>query len=474
MTQATTYTHKYPEPLALLPNQIVTAEKLLDHIAERDVDLYEIVSNYLKKHYSSGCPSNFTGISEAIIEIVRKHPNLWYNSPNSICIGEYRVQGYEWIRFIWSIQNMIYYHFNPEGDTNDAGDTNDVNNEKTTSHVQTDKEKGYSPQLFQKFMLAVKKYVNSTDLVAEFMDSNPTDLTDFRQQLVNIVSEQDSVYPSMVLNFKEVDKTHFNSTVEELLNSLRPQIDQDQFKEFMSNTIINFVTTPSMEELKKSSVPLKAKIGKSKGLFYKYVASSEQFGPIFKMLTKYQKNKLNSYMQTTFESEFQEIQVTVEKEKSEENTDVPTIEQLAEASTEPFFTKKSLDEKFIEPLVLPQPASAEITDEDATFDKKKVTFKDVQDVFDNPAPLEVSSEEFQQIIDAFEGKKHGLPPSETPALKRVCVDANLSPASFELVEPPAPRRLDTNEVHNFNFSSEPKEIEKSREIDELTQAEKLV
>ena len=117
-------------------------------------------------------------------------------------------------------------------------------------------------------------------------------INDFRQQLLGIVSEQDSAYPPMVFNLKEADQTKLNTTVDELLNNLRPQIGLDQFKEFMSSTVISFVATPGMQELKESSVPLKAKMGKSKGLFFKYVATSEQFGPVFKMLTKYQKNKL--------------------------------------------------------------------------------------------------------------------------------------------------------------------------------------
>lgn len=489
MTQVTTYTHKYPEPLALLPNQIVTAEKLLDHIAERDVDLYQIVSDYLSEHYSKGCPNNFTEIGEAIIEIVRKHPNLWYNSPNNICIGEYRVQGYEWMCFIWSIRNLIHYHLYPEGDADDSNyedeveqtETNDdvKEDEEITTSVQTQQEEGYSPQLFQKFLSAVKKYVNSTDSVAEFMESNPTDLTDFRQKLLGIVSEQDSAYPPMVSNFKEADQIKFSTTVYELLNSLRPQIGLDQFKEFMSSTVISFVITPDMQELKESSIPLKAKMGKSKGLFFKYVATSEQFGPVFKMLTKYQKNKLNAHMATAFELEFQEILVTIEKAneaKVEDPTDVPTVKELKKALTDHFATAETPYSTSVEPPIPPHVTTSATTTTvaDTLVEEKKVTFKDAEEVFDNPAPVVVSSEEFQQIIDAFEGKNQGVPPAEIPALKKVCIDADLSPASFELMEPPAPHGSKTSGIENFSFSSESAHMERSREADKLTQAEKLV
>lgn len=99
--------HKYPEPLPVLPEQIVTAKRMIEYIEkDAEVSIGDVVYEYMQQHFPNGPPYNLTSVGEAVVEKLRRHPSLWYKSPNYTCIGEYCVQGYEWMKFIWYIRNI--------------------------------------------------------------------------------------------------------------------------------------------------------------------------------------------------------------------------------------------------------------------------------------------------------------------------------------------------------------------------------
>lgn len=92
---------KYSKALPELPEQIVSSEKLINHI-EKDcgVSIWDLAFNFMQKNYSNEHPSNYMGIAEKVIEMLKQHPSLDRVSPNYSCIGEYRVVGEEWVKFI--------------------------------------------------------------------------------------------------------------------------------------------------------------------------------------------------------------------------------------------------------------------------------------------------------------------------------------------------------------------------------------
>lgn len=92
---------KYPQALPDLPEQVVSSEKMIKHIEEeRGVSIWDTAFLFMQKNYPIEHPSNYTGIAEKVVEMLKVHPSLDEVSPNSNCIGEYRVVGEESLNFI--------------------------------------------------------------------------------------------------------------------------------------------------------------------------------------------------------------------------------------------------------------------------------------------------------------------------------------------------------------------------------------
>ena len=203
-TQTETMNHKYPQPLANLPEQIVSAEKLIKHIEEeRDVSIWDVAYEYMQEFHPNGLPKDFIGVGEQVVKKLKRHPSLWYNSPNYNCIGEYRVQGYEWMKFIWHIRYVCQVC---QQEPVNAEESEKEEVEETTSTS----ESGYSKQQFQKLMSGMNRFITTTTSVAEFMETSPDDLIDVTSDVISSLRSSNEEFDSIFGQLSEDDHKTFH------------------------------------------------------------------------------------------------------------------------------------------------------------------------------------------------------------------------------------------------------------------------
>lgn len=252
-TETQTMNHKYPQPLQLLPEQLVSAERLVEHIEEeQEVSIRDVAYEYMKERFPNGLPKpseeseeseepvvNMTGIGEKVVEKLRHHPSLWYNSPNYNCIGEYRVEGYEWMRFINYIRTICYECMIEEDDQEEKERTVEVQ-ETTSSHAS---QPPPPPR-------PLPKNVNDTD-----------------------------------------------------------------FNQFVNNSFTAFFNSDEFVALKQSdqNLQLKGKIGKAKGHYFKFINKCGDFSSTLRELNKDQKLELVQRFLERIENEYENIEVSVQK-----------------------------------------------------------------------------------------------------------------------------------------------------------------
>lgn len=310
-TQTETMNHKYPQPLANLPEQIVSAEKLIKHIEEeRDVSIWDVAYEYMQEFHPNGLPKDFIGVGEQVVKKLKRHPSLWYNSPNYNCIGEYRVQGYEWMKFIWHIRYVCQVC---QQEPVNAEESEKEEVEETTSTS----ESGYSKQQFQKLMSMMNRFITTTS-VAEFMETSSDDLInliDVTSDVISSLRSSNEEFNSVFGQLSEDDHKTLHETMSSMLWKMKPKIEQEKFKQFLNTTLINFVVSEQFTALKGEDMPLQAKMGKAKGLYFKWINQTSEYAPIFKMLTKNQKSKLTEKMNEAVKAEFESeiVEMSVQK-----------------------------------------------------------------------------------------------------------------------------------------------------------------
>lgn len=426
-----TMNHKYPQPLANLPEQIVTAERLIKHIEEeQEVSIWDVAYEYMQQVYPNGSPNNLAGVGEQVVEKLKQHPSLWYNSPNYSCIGEYRVQGYEWMKFIWHIRYVCQVCQNPVSEDKES-DEEEVE-ETTSTAAAAPTESGYSKQQFQKLVSGMKKFVSTTASVAEFMETSPSDLINVTKDVVSSLRGSNEEFDSVYGQLSDDDHNTFHETMSSMLWAMMPKVQEEQFKQFLNTTLINFVVSEQFTALKGQQMPLQGKMGKAKGLYFKWINQASEHAPIFKLLTKNQKSKLTAKMSEAIKAEFENdtVEMTVQKAPSSPSPPPPSPQKEAEAEAK-------VDEPVVERQITPEPKTPPI--EELIGERSRT-----QPPLMNQPPM----------------KKVRF--DEPPHLTHL--DLASSPASdcSENVEPKAPV-----EVKSFSFSeSEQKMVTSSEVVDE--------
>lgn len=314
--------YKYPIALANLPEQIVTADKMIEHIEkECKVSIWNFIYEYMQQYYPDGPPNDLTGVGEAIVKNLKEHPSLLYRSPNFNCIGEYRVQGYEWMRFIMHIRYIcnVCQKLNEEDDDNDDEEEDE---EEDEDNIEEENETSYTKQQFTKLLVDMNKYISNSKSVIEYMESYPEDLCDVTIDIINYLTNNDKEFDNVYDKLCDDDRSEFHDKMSSILWDMEPKIREDEFNKFINTTLTNFIQSEQFIILKKQDMLFNNKIGKAKGLYFKFINNStSKYSLIFKMLTKNQKSKLNNEIHDKIYEELL-------KEETHEITDTPPIELL--------------------------------------------------------------------------------------------------------------------------------------------------
>lgn len=447
----TNMNHKYPESLAILPEQIVSAERLIKHIEEEQhVSIWDVAYEYMQQHYPNGPPPNLTEVGEQVVEKLRRHPSLWYISPNYTCIGEYRVQGYEWMQFIWHIRNVCNVcqsdqSFEQDEVEEEVQESPSVFEESASVAAGAPVPTGYSKQQLQKLMGEMKKFISTTASVAEYMETGPDNLFDITADVIAALRKSNEEFDSVFNQLSEQDCETFNETMNSILLKMKPEIDQTQFKQFANTTLINFIISEPFTALKGQQMPIQAKMGKAKGLYFKWINQISEYEHIFKMLTKNQKSKLTVKINDSVKAEFENetVEITVQKAPVSPSLPPPSSEGYEEPPVEPIAAQ--LERQITPHLSEPQ-----------TPPLLAVNVELVDNRSRTPPHLEVQPPAKRVRFDEPKDFKH---------LEHL--DLTSSPASNEEIEPKAPVPVS---VKSFSFSeSEQKMIDSSKtSSEELT------
>jgi hypothetical protein len=264
---------KYPEPLPELPEQIVSSEKLINHIEEEcEVSIWDTAFLFMQTNYPNEHPSNYTGIAEKVVEMLKEHPSLNRVSPNSSCIGEYRVVGEEWVKFINYIRHAC-------------------------SHCRTDDFKKAPQSVDDDVEVDVDDDADEDDDVADVDDEDDADV-DVKENSVSLTGVVETKVDETKVVETKVDDSVFDGV-------------DEQIKDFYLKTVPQFLETKEFDDVDNyfdlpenaTSKPLKGPKGyyklsfqatanRARGYYMRYINNNRDLYSVYKIFSDEQKAKL--------------------------------------------------------------------------------------------------------------------------------------------------------------------------------------
>ena len=317
--------YKYPNPLPLLPEQCVTAQKMVDYIeGEREIDIRTVaakvaptVTEWTGKTHSGpeDPPTNLTGYGEAVVRELKEM--LKYEAPHNQCIGEYRVIGMEWMEFIWYVRNCVHYFYHPE---------DDPNNQDDDEEDQVPEEPAFNEeQAFQRVWSMCMKCLNTNSEVGKQLNEDVESIHVLDTIIATGLKSDDEVY-AMYTQLSDEKRTELHDKLFVQFARLRPTVSLEQLHQLRTLSFEQFTQDEAFKTLQSQELDIDNKVKRAKGLYFKTIGKSTGLSDNLRKLTKFQKSWLVEQLEKMLQDQFAKrpVEMTVEK------VTLPDIQKIQE------------------------------------------------------------------------------------------------------------------------------------------------